>query len=452
MKNIFKGAPVALIAVFLGLSFSLNSCFFDWGGSSSDKDSTEVKDYVDVLMKQYYYWADQMPSSIIKKGKSVKDYFESHLVSRDRWSWMMNGQSYNDMETGTSTGSYGFHIDQPIDYYNDYGVYIKYVDKESPLAKAGVTRGYRLTHIAGTEVMTLIKNDRFYDEIDKPSNSFTFKDTKGDSKTVDLSQTTFHSNSVTASKVFTASDYESLSKSAKVGYILYTTFNSNMKNEITSVLSQMKGQGITDLILDLRYNGGGDLSLCVDIASLLAPASADGKTFVTLSHNLANQKEDQSYTIKRTSNSLDLKRLFIITGEGTASASESMVNCLTPYMDVQTVGGQTYGKPNGMYVFVYPQKAKGANIDYAFLPICFYCKNVDGKADYDNGIAPKNKRYDDLYHDFSAQEDLISACLYYIANGSYPGLPDISSTTKATTSTGKEIFLSDGFKGAYIKK
>lgn len=452
MKNIFRGARIALAALFLGLSFSLNSCFFDWGSSSSDKDSTEVKDYVDLFMKQYYYWADQMPSSVTKKGKSVDDYFLAHLVSRDRWSWMMNGQSYNDMETGTSANSYGFHIGQPIDYYKDYGVYIKYVDKESPLGKAGVARGWLMTHIAGQEVMSLIQNDRFYDELYKSSNSFTFKDNNGNTRTLDLNQSSFHSNSVTMSKVFTSADFEQLSKSAKVGYILYTTFNTNMKTEITSVLSQMKSEGITDLILDLRYNGGGDLSLCVDIASLLAPASADGKTFVTLSHNLANQKEDQSYSIKRTSNSLDLKRLFIITGSGTASASESMVNCLSPYMDVQTVGEQTYGKPNGMYVFLYPQKAKGKDIEYAFLPICFYCKNVDGKADYDNGLTPKNKRYDDLYHDFSAKEDLIGACLYYIANGSYPGLPDISSKTKAAIPNGKEVFLSDGFKGAYVIK
>lgn len=451
MKNIFRSSGFVLIAVLAGLSFCLNSCFLhDEKSSTSGKDSTEVKDYVDLFMKQYYYWADQMPNST-KKDKSVADYFESRLVSKDRWSWMMNGESYINMETGTSTGSYGFHLSQPIEYFKDYDVYITYVDKNSPLAKAGVTRGWQLTDIAGTDVNTLIKNDRFYDEIGKSSNNFTFKDTKGNSVNLDLKQTTFQSNSVTYSKIFTAADYDKLSKSAKVGYILYTTFNSNMQNEITSTLNQMKNQGITDLILDLRYNGGGDIGVCTEVASLLAPASADGKTFLTLAHNIANKSEDKTYSIKRTGNSLNLDRLFIITGSGTASASESMINCLSPYMDVQTVGGQTYGKPNGMYVFLYPQKAKGSNIKYAFLPISFYCKNSEGKADYDNGIIPKQKRYDDLYHDFSAQEDLIGACLTYIGTGSYPVLP-VAHTTKSTTTFGKQIFLSDGFKGAYIKK
>lgn len=450
MKKLFDTSLIAVSLVSLAMAFTFTSCIFDSDDKDKpmDKDSTAVKTYVNQLMKQFYYWADQIPSSVTMKGNSVAKYFESCLVSKDRWSWMMNGLSYNSMETGIST-SYGFHIAQPIDYFKDYDVYITYVDKNSPLGKAGVTRGWQLTHIAGTDVATLIKNDRFYDEIGKTSNSFTFKKPDGTSVDLNLSQTSFQSNSVTLSKVFTAADCDKLSKSAKVGYILYTTFNSNMKNEIASTLNQMKTDGITDLILDLRYNGGGDLDVCTEIASYLAPATADGKVFVTLSHNLANKKEDKSYNIKRTGNSLNLDRLFIITGKGTASASESMVNCLSPYMDIQNVGGQTYGKPNGMYVFLYPQKAKEKDVDYAFLPICFYCVNADGKADYDNGIIPKNKRYDDLYHDFSGEEDLIKACLNYIATGSYPELPG----TKATkASRGKELYLEEGFTGAYIKK
>ncbi|MBR5073659.1 MAG: hypothetical protein IKX26_00320 [Bacteroidales bacterium] len=449
MKKFFSSSLIAVSLVCLA-AFAFSSCIFDSDSKEEkiDKDSTVVKNFVDQMMKQFYYWADQMPSSVTMNNKSVEEYFTAHLVKKDRWSWMMNGLSYNSMETGIST-SYGFHLAQPIDYFKDYDVYITYVDKNSPLAKAGVTRGWQLTHIAGTDVATLIKNDRFYDEIGKTSNSFTFKKPDGTSADMNLSQTSFQSNSVTLSKVFTAADCDKLSKSAKVGYILYTSFNSNMKNEILSALNKMKSDGITDLILDLRYNGGGDLDLCAEIASYLAPATADGKVFVTLSHNLANKKEDKSYNIKRTGNSLNLGRLFIITGKGTASASESMVNCLSPYMDIQNVGGQTYGKPNGMYVFLYPQKAKEKDIDYAFLPICFYCMNSDGKADFDNGIAPKNKRYDDLYHDFSGEEDLIKACLTYIATGTYPELPG----TKATkASQGREIHIDDGFIGAYIKK
>ncbi|MBR5399648.1 MAG: hypothetical protein IK103_07635 [Bacteroidales bacterium] len=450
MKKFFSSSLIAVSLVWLSISFTMSSCIFDSDSKDDkmDKDSTTVKSYVDQLMKQYYYWADQMPSSSTMKGNSVQQYFQSRLVKKDRWSWMMNGLSYNSMETGIST-SYGFHIAQPIEHFKDYDVYIQYVDKNSPLAKAGVTRGWQLAQIGGTNVETLIKNDQFYDEIGKTSNSFTFRKPDETSVVLNLSQTSYQSNSVTLSKVFTAADCDKLSKGAKVGYILYTTFNSNMKNEIVSALTQMKSQGITDFILDLRYNGGGDLDVCTDIAGYLAPASADGKDFVTLSHNLANKKEDKSYSIKRTANSLDLGRLYIITGARTASASESMINCLSPYMEVITVGGQTYGKPNGMYVFLYPPKAKEKDIDYAFLPICFYCMNSLGKADYDNGITPNNKRYDDLYHDFSGEEDLIKACLMHIATGTYPDLPG----TKATkASQGKELDLEDGFTGAYIKK
>jgi len=450
MKKIIRSAALTLLVAFAAMSVFTTSCSKSNGGSSSDADSLQVKTFVDQLMKQFYYWADQMPNGISQKNCSVKNYFNSRLVSKDRWSWMMNGETYNSMETGVST-SYGFHLSQPINYYKDWDIYITYVDKNSPLAKAGITRGCQLTHINGTDVATLVRNETFYSEIDKATNNFTFKKPGGETVTLDLTQCSFQSNSVTMTKIFTAADYDKLSKGAKIGYILYTSFNTNLENEITSVLQNMKSQGITDLILDLRYNGGGDLDVCTDIASFLAPAAADGKVFVTLEHNLANQKDNSSYNIKRTGNSFNLNRLFVITGPGTASASETIINCLSPYMDVHTIGETTYGKPNGMYVILYPQKVAEKDIKYAFLPICFYCMNCNGEADFDNGITPENTRYDDLYHDFSAKEDLIRACLVYIASGSYPVLPEVS-TTKASSMTGKQIHMPEGFKGAYVKK
>ena len=451
MKNIIRSAACALVVAFIALSVSLTSCSKSGEGSKTETDSLQVKTFIDQMMRQFYYWADQMPSSVNKKGNSVEDYFNSLLVRKDRWSWMMNGETYNAMETGITT-SYGFHISQPIDYFGDYDVYITYVDKNSPLGKAGVTRGWRLAKMNGTDVETLIRNDRFYDEIYKPSNKFTFDKPDGTSVDLNLSQVSFQTNSVSMTKIFTSADCDKLSSSAKVGYILFNTFNSTMKSEIVSALDQMKSSGVTDLILDLRYNGGGDLDVCGDMAGLLAPASADGKVFLTLEHNLANKEEDHSYYIKRSAKSLDLSRLFVITGSGTASASESLINCLNPYMDIQTVGGQTYGKPNGMYVFYYPQKVAQKYIDYAFLPICFYCMNSQGKADFDNGIVPLQKRYDDLYHDFSADEDLIKACLVYIGTGKYPGLPAKSVTKSAPGNITKKLRLDDGFKGAYVKK
>ena len=452
----FSGRVAVALSVMTIVLYSMcTSCILAFWDNDSDKkedsDSTVVKTFVDQMMKQYYYWASEMTSSNTKKGKSVEKYFTDYLVSKDRWSWMMNGQTYNSMETGVST-SYGFHLGQPIEYFNDYGIFISYVDKNSPLAKAGITRGWQLTHIGGTDAATLVKNNTFYTELGKASNNFTFKTPEGESVSLDLTQASFQSNSVSLSKTFTSADLPALKSSDKVGYILYTTFNSNMKNEITSTLQQMKTAGITDLILDLRYNGGGDLSVCTELAGLLSPATADGKVFITLTHNTANQKNDSDYKIKRSSGSLNLDRLFVITGKGTASASESIINGLSPYMEINTVGGVTYGKPNGMYVFLYPQNVSESKAEYAFLPICFYCMNSQGKADYDQGITPAQKRYDDLYHDFSADEDLINACLTYIGTGTYPALPVVKSTKAMPWKPLSEISFEDGFKGAYIKR
>ena len=459
MKRTFRKPALILSAAAVVLPFILSSCITgiillatkdkDDNGKMG-KDSLVVKEFIDQMMNGYYYWEDQMPSSVSKKNISVEKYFSSKLITKDRWSWMMNRESYLSMSTGIST-SYGFHLSQPIEYYKSYQVFISYVDKNSPLAVAGVTRGYELTHIAGTDVPTLIKNNSFYSEIAKQSNRFTFKSTSGESVELNLRQTTFVSNSVTLTKTYTQADAAILQPTDKVGYILYTMFNLNMKNEILNTLQQMKQQGVTDLIIDLRYNGGGDLSVCHDIANLLAPASADGKLFLKLSHNKQQQHTDTEYTIKRNGNSLNLNRLFIITGSGTASSSECIINCLSPYMNILTIGSKTYGKPNGMYVFLYPQHVADSQIDYAFMPVSFYCLNANGKADYDNGITPQEYRYDDLFHDFSPQEDLIGACLSYIGTGFYPPLPAVS-TTKANLSAGQKIEFKESFKGAYLRK
>ena len=205
-------------------------------------------------------------------------------------------------------------------------------------------------------------------------------------------------------------------------------------------MSLFHNAGVRKLIVDLRYNGGGDSRASQLLTDCLAPRSAVGKPYVVRKHNSYLAKLDKSFTdaentdyIGSNENSLDLDGLYFITGEGSASASEMVMNGLKPYLGdrLQMVGDTTYGKPNGMYVLMYP----GAESDYeaylegdfsklqwVFLPISFFNQNSLGQAIPTSGFIPDNYRPDDLFHDFGVEEESIRACLTHIVSGSYPAL------------------------------
>lgn len=456
MKKSFFSMAYTLLIASVAAMFTLTSCDPLEKYADGEDDLKTLKNYVNDMMENYYYWADEMPAGNANAA-NVEDYFKSKLIAKDHWSWMMDGDYFRELMTGVSTSSFGFHVGQPIDHFKDYGVYITYVEPNSPVGKAGIGRGWRMTHVNNTPVEDCIKNNTFSSELAKSSNTFKFLTPNNETKEFTLSQASYKSSSVVKTAIFTKADFPALSATAKVGYINYVDFSESLKSEIMNALQQMKDAGVTDFILDLRYNGGGDLELCENICSILAPASANGKKLCTLTHSKANKALNESYKIKRDSKSLDLKRLFVIQSKGTASASEVVINCLSPYMEVHNVGRVSYGKPNGMYLFAYPtinlnNESEYSKVLYGFLPICFYTLNCNEEANYENGINPENVRYDDVYKDFCAQEGMIAACLQYIATGSYPLENELYTVNSATKATSGPVLVEKSPKraGAYI--
>ena len=381
--------------------------------------------FIQDVMNEIYYWNETAPHPDYMNYDDIYKFFESSLVKQDRWSWMTDGATFTAAETGVYT-SYGVSLGQAIEYYKDKTVYVRYVYKDSPFDKAGVTRGWAIEKINGVAVKTLVTNGSFNTEFNKDGNTFTFKDTNGKEREIKINKSAIQATSVIASKVFDKTDYSWLSQ--PVGYINYLTFNQNMTNEVKEAVAKVKQSGAKHLILDLRYNGGGSLKVSALLASLIANKECDGKVLVQTKHNSKysswDKKKESTYKIERTPESLDLDDIYVISGKGTASASEIIINGLKPLMNVTQVGQTTYGKPNGMYVYFYPTRAKVP--DYVFLPICFYSVNSLGKGDYDNGLAPDNYRADRPNADWH-NDEIVVACLKKIANGSFPDLPKVSA-------------------------
>jgi carboxyl-terminal processing protease len=401
----------------------MSSCSKDIEKQIEDKSA---KLYLDDILNTYYYWYDRKPQNVSMYDNTIDVFFKASLYGEDRWSWMTDIDSWNESQSGSFL-SYGGAIAQPIEYYHDYGLYISYVFPDSPYDRAGVKRGWKLTHLNGVSVMELVRNNVFNAEYAKTHNSFTFVNLEGDKVTLELIADKISTRSYLVRDIFTNKDY--LGLTSKVGYFNYRTFNHNMLDDISETFQIFHNEGVKELILDLRYNSGGSILALEKLANLIAPSSANGEIILKTKHNSKMSKYDEeniSY-ITREAGALDLKRIFFITGSRTASASEAIINGLSPFFDeadIIQVGDTTYGKPNGMYSFSDPDKK------YIFLPICFYNVNKNNEGDYDNGLLPSYYCPDDLYHDWGVCEGATNACLYYIVNGYFPTLPPKKSYTK----------------------
>ena len=159
------------------------------------------------------------------------------------------------------------------------------------------------------------------------------------------------------------------------------------------VFAGFKTENVSEFVLDLRYNQGGLVTCAQLMTSLLAPADALGKTFCIMEHNEKQSKSNETLLLKKNAElgnaNLDLKRIYVLTGSVTASASEAVINCLIPYLtrsNITIIGEKTIGKRVGSNTF-------GTKEEYGWLlhPITLRIYNADHKADYANGFEPDVK-------------------------------------------------------------
>ena len=423
------------------------------------EDPDDAKRYLRTqCMDVFYYWRDDVIDRNAKIDPSpydIYDYFDALLYKQDRWSWMCDKDYYVSEETGVLSGTWGVSLGQAVEYYNDYNLRVRFVYPGSPFERFGVTRGAVLTRINGQSVEddeTGFTNEKlkiYQEQYFQSPQTFTFRLTDGRDTTFTASMSqSLSTRSSLVTRIFQPDEFEGLT--VPVGYFHYMAFKNNFLDDIARAMDSFRGAGVRNLIVDLRYNGGGDARASDTLMTYLAPRSAVGKPYVIRRHNsyLASlddefKDENNTYYIGSNAAGLDLDRIYFIVGPGTASASEMVINGLKPYMGekMQMVGDTTYGKPNGMYVLMYP----GTNADYkdynnniftklqwVFMPIAFFNENARGESIPWTGFVPDRYCPDDLYHDFGVEENDIRSCLTHIVTGTWPAIAPVPvPTTKA---------------------
>jgi C-terminal processing protease CtpA/Prc len=184
---------------------------------------------------------------------------------------------------------------------------------------------------------------------------------------------------------------------SKIGYMCYLQYDS--PEDFNETINTFANTGITDMILDLRYNPGGLVNTCKKLCNLIVSTEAYGRVFQQQSFNdilsadylnrTGNERTFTYYsapaegaTLGLKYEYLNLKRVFILTSKGTASASESTIICLKPYINVITIGEQTTGKGVGMWTL------SSSNYRYALVPITFRYYNAADETVPDEGLTP----------------------------------------------------------------
>lgn len=448
---------LAVLAAFPAL-LMLQGCPRVEPDTQDDPDAAAKQYLRKNCMDVYYYWRDDVLDRNAKLNAStynIYDYFEALLYNQDRWSWMCDKEYYVSEETGVVSGTWGVSLGQAVEYYGDYNLRVRYVYPGSPFEPFGVTRGAVLTHINGQSMeddengFTNEKLKIYQEQYFMSPQTFTFRLTDGRDTTFTTAMaTSLATRTGLITRIFQPDEFEGLN--VPVGYFHYMAFKNNFLDDIAKAMDTFRAAGVRNLIVDLRYNGGGDSRASDTLVTYLAPREAVGKAYVVRKHNryLASldndfKDENNTYTIGANAGRLDLDRIYFITGAGTASASEMVINGLKPYFGdkLQMVGDTTYGKPNGMYVLMYPgkdsdyeayNKGNFAKLQWVFLPIAFFNENGRGESIPWNGFVPDNYRPDDLFHDFGVEESDIKACLTHLVTGNWPALPAVPVNAAAT--------------------
>ena len=280
----------------------------------------------------------------------------------------------------------------------------------SPASEVGFDRGSEILTLNGKSIQRTYEDGEWGTiwggEEMGYSVDVTFKTLAGETKSGRLSKRV-----VTIPTVPLTTVQEAGGK--KVGYIVFKNFVEPSYAALDAAFAQLKAAGATELVLDLRYNGGGLVAVAQYLGGLIGGDRTSGEVFAQYIHN--DKRSDRNNAIKftRPASAFPLARLVVITTRSSASASELIINALRPYLPVIVVGDNSYGKPVGQYGFQVCQKMLYA--------VSFSIRNSLGQGDYYDGFPPDCRAADDITHSLGDPgEASLSAALSYLATGACP--------------------------------
>jgi carboxyl-terminal processing protease len=447
MKNSFK-----FMFAILVLGFVFHACEKD---DNEVPQSIEVNNFVWKGLNLYYLWqtdvadlsdyrfSDQQNlNNFLYTYANPEDLFQ-HLLNKpaslfptgeavDRFSVIFD--NYNELEGILSGTTKNNGADFAL-FYKDQsqtaiiGV-VRYILPNSDASTKDIQRGDIFYGVNGQQLnisnyQSLLSQDNYTLSLaDYDSGNFT-----PNGQSVTLTKTVLSENPVYLTNVINEGSH-------KIGYLMYNGFYPNYESQLNDAFDQLKAQGVTELVLDLRYNSGGSILTASRLASMIT-GQFNGQVFAKEQWNPkvnAYYEETDPSTLynlftntignNTAINSLNLNKIYVLTTRGTASASELVINSLKPYIDVIQIGDKTTGKNVGSITLYdspsFSKSGASANHRYAMQPLVLKIVNKIGFGDYINGLEPDDFIKEDIENYGTlgdANEPLLNIAINRIVGG-----------------------------------
>ncbi|TYA92220.1 S41 family peptidase [Seonamhaeicola marinus] len=423
-KTAFKLSHVLL---FLSFSLFLVNC------STSDDDSPKepetpdtpepvtlnnpIHNFVWSGLNEVYLWQQDVPNLADNK-KNVQDDYFTFLNGYNSPETLFDGMLY---QPGT-VDKFSFLVDDYVALENsfqgislsngvDFGLvrfsgsddifgYVRYIANDSDASAKNIKRGDLFLEVNGQQLTISNYRDLLFGQ----NNTYTLGLASISNNTISLTGTTveltkseFTENPILKNKVLEIGG-------SKIGYLMYNSFVADFDDELNTAISELKNAGITDLVLDLRYNPGGRVSSAIILSSMIT-----GQFYQQIfSKEIWNNKYQAYFEanapdrlINRFTNtllddtpitSLNLNKVYVLTTDSSASASELVINGLSPYIDVVQIGTATTGKYTASITLYDSSDFGKENANpahtYALQPLVLKSANADDVTDYTNGLIP----------------------------------------------------------------
>ncbi|MCL6217349.1 S41 family peptidase [Zunongwangia pacifica] len=398
----------------------LMSCADDMDDEVRDASYMEIADFIYRGMNEIYlYKADvpQLADNYFSDEDAYKDYlasmdspedlFDDLTVALDRFSFITD--DYIELENSFNGISKSTGVDYRLYLFsgsNDIFGVVRYIIPGSNAEGTAIERGDLFTRINGESLNT----SNYASLLSSPSVTFSLAQLNGNTVEETGEEVTIANTEITENPILIQKVIEIDGK--KIGYLMYNSFVADFDGELNDAFGYFKAENIDNLVLDLRYNGGGRVSSATRLASMIT-GSNTGEIFAKQRWNESYQNYflatdpdglfdyftdhiDNNVAI----NKLNLNNLYVIGTSSTASASELVINGLKPYINVTTIGTRTTGKSQASVTLYdgenFARKNANPNHKYAIQPLVYESVNANDIVVPYEGIVPDIKIEEEL--------------------------------------------------------
>jgi carboxyl-terminal processing protease len=432
--------PHALRAALCAVPILLAACGGGGGGDGptggiGGPGSCSVADQNTWLRSYFntnYYWYALAPNPSPAGFGSVDAYFDALLYNggglipngggatwpSDRYSYFQSTASFNQFFGDGQTLGYGVAVNGLEAVTSGATrLFVRYIEPASPAAQTpgiagGLRRGDEILSINATPVATLIAADNF--SVLTPSAAgelLTLQVKRGTAPTVTV---------VLPAAVFALTPVQNGQVLRSIGgrdfgYVFVKDMISQAGAPLATTMTAFRNQGVQELVIDLRYNGGGLVSVGGTVASYASGSRANGQVYTRLLYNDKQQTNNQDFLFTNPNNWTGFTRAYVLMGERTCSASEQVINGLRGVgVNVVAIGDTTCGKPVG---FLPADGECGTT----YSVVNFEGVNAQNQGRYFNGLAPTCAVAEDFTRPIGALDDpLLTTAGFHMDNGACP--------------------------------